>query len=147
MKTLNEVIQEFERQEAFVAYYMQDGTQFRSDALHYLKEYKEKQNIRIYIPDGYIHSKIGDKNFSCPKCHAEFIVLPEENPALIWDDLRKMEGKPIWVEQYNGDTKGWLLILRTNYEVITCTTKHGNSFYLYKSSYGETWQAYRKERE
>ena len=37
MKTLDEVILEFERQEAFVKYYMQDKTQFRSDALYYLK--------------------------------------------------------------------------------------------------------------
>lgn len=45
MKTLNEVIQEFERQEAFVAYYMQDKTQFRSDALYYLKEYQKLINV------------------------------------------------------------------------------------------------------
>ena len=44
MRTLDEVIQEFERQEAFVVYYMQDKTQFRSDALHYLKEYRKLIN-------------------------------------------------------------------------------------------------------
>ena len=92
------------------------------DALHYLREYRKLDSL-------------------------DAVAFPEDdNPALTWDELKQMEGKPVWMEQCNGDTKGWLLILRTNYDVINCTTKHGNSFYLYKSSYGKTWQAYRKER-
>lgn len=93
------------------------------DALQYLRWYKELAD------------------------DSEAFAKWKENPPLTWDELRTMDGKPVWVEQCNGDTKGWLLILRTNYDVINCTTKHGNSFYLYKSSYGEKWQAYRKENK
>ena len=100
----------------------------KKDALHYLKEYRDLKATMDW------HEEM------------ERIRYRLMNPPLTWDELKQMEGKPVWVEQCNGDTKGWLLILRTNYDVITCTTKHGNSFYLYKSSYGEKWQAYRKER-
>ena len=98
------------------------------DALHYLREYKKYTDTMCALPDYYdwVHSA--------------------DNPPLSWDELRQMEGKPVWVERCDGDTKGWLLILRTNYDVITCTTKHGNSFYLYKNHYCEKWQAYRKEQ-
>ena len=133
MKMLDEVITElktiYDRYEAEGCFYCSFQREcvgsycYLFDALHYLKEYQTMQY-------GYI------------KAMADL----EDNPQLTWQELRQMEGKPVWVEQCNGDTKRWLLILRTNYDVITCTTKHGNSFYLYKSSYGEKWQAYRKER-
>lgn len=48
MKTLDEVIQEFENREMFVQYYMQDGSQYSSDALYYLKEYREHLKWQAY---------------------------------------------------------------------------------------------------
>lgn len=33
-----------------------------NDALHYLKELQELKNTNMYIPDGYIQAKLGDKN-------------------------------------------------------------------------------------
>jgi len=94
-----------------------------SDALQWLKGYRAHIEL----------DKLRDK------CETE-------NDPLSWDELRTMEGKPVWVERCDGDTKGWLLILRKCDDVVTCTTKYGNSFYLYKANYGEKWQAYRKER-
>ena len=145
-----------------------------ADALHYLKTYRENQQTYIEnsreaeeARERYLEAvkncELAENKYrklyeetsqnlrntsqiTCPKCHSEFVILPEANNALTWDELRQMEGKPEWVERCDGDTKGWLLILRTNYDVITCTTKHGNSFYLYKNHYCEKWQAYRKER-
>ena len=102
-----------------------------TDALHYLKTIETTENL--YHDAVNKLSKWEDEDWK-DRC------LP-----LTWDELKQMEGKPIWMEQCNTDTKGWLLILRTNFDVINCTTRHGNSFYLYKSSYGERWQAYRKE--
>ena len=95
------------------------------DALHYLREFQ-----------------------GLSKMWNDKLDKEQANPALTWSDLQQMEGKPVWVEQHHGDTKGWLLILRKcdDVDVVTCTTKHGNSFYLYKANYGEKWQAYRKER-
>ena len=46
MKSLDEVIEELERQQDFIQTLMQDGTQYNSDVLYYLKEYqKSKQNL------------------------------------------------------------------------------------------------------
>lgn len=102
------------------------------DALYYLKTIETTENL--YHDAVNELSKWKDEDWK------------DRYLPLTWDELKQMEGKPVWVEQYNTDIKGWLLILRTNFDVITCTTRHGNSFHLYKSSYGERWQAYRKER-
>lgn len=100
-------------------------------ALGYLKEYRKIKNHLACINNAEIR---GD--------NTQII----NNPPLTWNELQTMEGEPVWAEQHHGDTKGWLLILRKCDDVVTCTTKHGNSFYLYKANYGEKWQAYRKER-
>ena len=108
MKTLDEVIDELEDEGLF------------ADALHYLKEHREKLNTRIYIPEGYTREKTGftHQDFSntfreephfirdvmvgtsqklrntsqitCPKCHSEFVILPEANDPLTWSDLNRL---------------------------------------------------------
>ena len=111
-----------------------------SDALYYLKEYHDdRENFSEAISN-------------CGKALNKYIMdihalaQQKENLPLTWSELCTMEGKPVWVEQHHGDIKGWLLILRKCDDIVTCTTKHGNSFYLYKANYGEKWQAYRKDR-
>lgn len=146
MKTLDEVIKGFECcqnvecNECPYKILINDDTHVPcdqlekdEDALHYLKEYKANRED----PDGDHQQLKKARNLLW-----EFY----QNDPLTWDELKTMEGKPVWVEQHHGDTKGWLLILRKCDDVVTCTTKHGNSFYLYKANYGEKWQAYRKER-
>ena len=145
MKSLDEVIKKIEKQ--WVCPSSDEADEYcelydvRDDVLHYLKEYRDdRENFSEAISN-------------CRKALNKYIMdintlaQQEENLPLTWDELRTMECKPIWVEQHHGDTKGWLLILRKCDDVVTCTTKHGNSFYLYKANYGEKWQAYRKERE
>lgn len=56
-------------------------TAVKEDALHYLKENRTLQY-------GYI------------KAMADL----EDNPPLTWDELKQMEGKPVWVE-YTDDEK------------------------------------------
>ena len=125
MRTLKEVIAILAKGIADVEAY--DAV---DDALYYLREY---------------HDNYGNLIASMNH-HLRKIKELEQNDPLSWEELCEMEGEPIWVEQHHGDTKGWLLILRKCDDVVTCTTKHGNSFYLYKANYGEKWQAYRKER-
>lgn len=164
MRTLNEVIEAIEVcRDSYVA-----GKIIKSDALHYLKAFRDAKDTLEREKDRYAEAVknceraenkykklteeasqnlVNTSQITCPKCHSEFVILPESNDPLTWDELQQMEGKPVWVEQHHGDTKGWLLILRKCDDVVTCTTKHGNSFYLYKANYGEKWQAYRKERQ
>lgn len=55
MMTLDEVIIGIKEQ-------MGLGDSVLIDALYYLKELQELKNTRIYIPEGYIRAKLGDKN-------------------------------------------------------------------------------------
>lgn len=78
------------------------------------------------------------------------MILPEANNALTWEELKVMEGKPVWVEdnidEPEDTTKYWAIYRRiekaqeTEYALLS-------DFYYDKAQYGETWQAYRKERE
>ena len=98
-----------------------------ADALQWLKGYRAHIEL----------DKLRDK------CEAE-------NEPLSWDELRQMEGKPVWIEEigrkystpywaihngimdgYDGDENLYL----EPFEVLT------------KFTLGKTWQAYRKERE
>lgn len=69
----------------------------------------------------------------------------EDNPPLSWDELRLLKGKPVWVEcKYY---RQWAIIgeINDDYEIIKFY-----GFRLYapedKSTMGDDWQAYRKER-
>lgn len=67
------------------------------------------------------------------------------NDPLTWDELREMEGKPVWVEHKHYSK--WLIV----YEVYEHTiVLDGNGFYVqYFSDDNEKeirWKAYKKER-
>ena len=122
MKTLDEVIKNLE-----------DGTEHLSvmlisretwtDALQWLKGYKAHIEL----------DKLRDK------CEAE-------NEPLSWDELKQMEGKPVWVESLL--YKQWAVIAYIGEEYIRF---EGANLYAPECRIymGEDngWQAYRKERE
>ena len=79
---------------------------------------------------------------------------PENNVALSWDELKQMEGKPVWVDGEHGciwNQKSWVLIRldKENEDLIICVgTDNGHyEFAIGKEDYGTDWQAYRKERK
>ena len=117
MKTLDEVIAELEDEGLF------------ADALQYLKEYRaEKDDLERtkkmcfeFVGSKMIEAEKRGMTIRCPNCGDEFIILPESNDPLIWDELRTMEGKPMMVESTT-------LVLNRNMDE------------------NEFWQAYRKER-
>ena len=98
-----------------------------TDALHYLKEYRTLQC-------GYV------------KAMADL----EDNPALSWDELKGMEGKPVWVEAESLSVgvspywNDWYIIKSfSNDEFMYCN----DGFKWAKETQGRLWQAYRKERK
>ena len=121
-----------------------DGAECVPDALHYLKILKD-------ILDPLKIKKITHE-ITCPQCNSVIaILLPESNPPLTWQELRQMEGKPVWVE--GGDDsicwnhKSWVLIRSDceNDDLIICQgADYG--FAISKEDYCSNWQAYRKER-
>ena len=96
---------------------------YREDALQWLKGYR-----------GHIElDKIRDK------CEAK-------NDPLTWDELKTMEGKPVWVE---GEGCGlWAIVGK--YEKTIYDTEYIDFIgyaTLQRNNMGEYWQAYRKERK
>ena len=152
MKTLNELIKSFELScgkkdcgqcpydDECLDHHVCECYERMNDTLHYLKELRNITNI----PMGYF--KNGETlQISCPKCHIEFVILPESNNALTWDELRQMEGKPIWIETDNNE-KFWTVVdnFRTicNQECLCCSKG-----YMCRSTHARgDWQAYRKRR-
>ena len=69
----------------------------------------------------------------------------EPNPALTWDELKQMEGKPVWMEFMNGE-KYWIVIrsigqLRDGTWMMTDDTE------FYTGNGKNNWRAYREERK
>ena len=92
-----------------------------SDALHYLKEYRKLDSI-------------------------DAVTFPEDdNPALSWDELRQMEGKPVWVECENFFCSQWVILTNVYDEKAMFIGDRIVDSEL-KEEMGDVWQAYRKER-
>lgn len=160
MKTLDEVIDNFEkacdleqRCEGCSGCLGQeygcpnDGAESVPDALHYLKVLKD-------ILDPLKVKKITHE-ITCPWCQSKIaILLPESNDPLTWDELRKMEGKPVWIEADDGKYKGWVivgkfysLVEEEDLDAHVDLYYFGRSMEYSKEMYGYYWQAYRKERK
>ena len=143
MKTLNEVIKawsicfsDISRSDCTECPYADDDGEAacfnhdREDALHYLKEYRAEMKHAEDI---------------CLK--AEKVVKDaERNDPISWDELKQMEGKPVWVETLL--YKQWAVIAYVGDDHIRF---EGVNLYAPESRIymGEEngWQAYRKERQ
>lgn len=136
MKTLDEVIKALEdANDGRVACNGDTECGYRDigiDALHYLKEYQ-----------GYLIGKEISEAFD--EAYTEMY-----NPPLTWDELKQMEGKPVWVEAESLSVgvspywKDWYIIKSfSNDEFMYCN----DGFEWAKEMQGRLWQAYRKERE
>ena len=158
MKTLDEVIDNFEkacdlerRCEGCSGCLGQeygcpnDGAECVPDALHYLKVLKD-------ILDPLKVKKITHE-ITCPQCNSVIaILLPESNEPLTWDELKDMEGKPVWVE-YGCDfnQKRWVIIgsfhgRKNEFQYMDVSGGYPNTFWEKDMGEDEFWQAYRKER-
>ena len=80
------------------------------------------------------------------KLAAQRFVMEYDNPPLTWDELKQMEGKPVWVEA----------LLYKQWAIIACVYDkyirfEGANLYApeHRAYMGADngWQAFRKERE
>ena len=92
------------------------------DALHYLKEYRTLQTA-----------------------YTTAMADAEDNPPLTWNELKEMEGKPVWVKYRCFDA--WMLITDVIMDSLWLVNTEGEELGLPKEDMGKTWQAYRKERK
>lgn len=127
MKTLDEVINELEYEAKYNA---GDWCELDSDALHYLKEYRDCGQCSY--ADSYL------------RCTQE-----NSNAPLTWEQLKQMEGKPVWIE-YDDHDKGRKRTYFKIWDVVDFLSGGDmcmvSKWTFQKDDLGKTWQAYRKER-
>ena len=156
MKTLDEVI--------FEAPYT--PTPWEVDALHYLKEYRsdklqweadrklwqekaaefeEAKQRHIEAAKSYLKEKAEMEEIS-----SDYVALKQwwteqqVNPPLSWDELKTLEGKPVWVETKYYSSR-WAVITDVD-DVRICFVGEQLLDSEIVQEMGKTWQAYRKER-
>ena len=114
------------------------------DALHYLKEYRSEKAMWEADRKGYL-DWIEQYKESREK-HQQAVIELKKNPALTWDELRTMEGKPVWVEALL--YKKWAVIayVGDNHIRFEGVNLYAPESRIYMGA-EDGWQAYRKERE
>lgn len=139
MKTLDEVMNEmaFEQQ-----YNTSEWTELNAEALHYLKEYKDDKD------------ELDSTRFAYLDILTDYVTLKnfwaesQANPPLTWDELREMDGKPVWIElsyQMAWGLNDGTYIDAFGHEIVTIKVLH-DLWHLDKALMGKVWQAFRKER-
>ena len=116
----------------------------REDALHYLKEYRQ---TREDLLDGM--KRLEEKEMMFIHTMADL----ENNLPLSWDELRQMEGKPVWIDSVPL-VRRWVIIKKFhpiggNKNLFDMEVEDGGHF-LRKNMRRDDpawWQAYRKERK
>ena len=133
MKTLDEVI--------FEAPY--SPTPWEADALHYLKEYRSEKAMWEADRKGFLNWI--EQYKEAREKHQQAVIELKKNPPLTWDELKTMEGKPVWVEYLkDGESYDaeWIIIQDINDECMSDTQRFGYQ----KLDYSDYWKAYRKEK-
>ena len=129
MKTLDEIIE--------TAPY--SGTAWTRDALYYLKEYK---TVRESLLENL------KRNDDLRQMYLNAMAQWEENPPLTWEQLKEMEGEPIFIVQtgINKIISGWTVV--KNFGQTESGDYIITSERLFEKKYfGKTWNAYRRRYE
>ena len=144
-KTLDEVIEYFNNQCKMRHVYLTEDADARfAEALHYLKEYKNTdENYKKAI------AHVTEVIDHYEKMVADYLAV--NNPPLTWDELKQMEGKPVWVEYGIGfNQKRWVVIHSFHNTGSFCymnvSGNYPDTFWQKDMGEDEFWQAYRKER-
>ena len=126
MRTLDEVI--------FEAPYTM--TPWEENAIYYLKKYRDHMKNEIIELQEELKKQKG---------MIEFLEKP-----LTWDELKQMEGKPVWMEvkYHNPEViyKYWTIVKYFDSNKGGDMIFTGTGFY-YKDLLGVDWKAYRKEKK
>ncbi len=111
-----------------------DTRQRKLDALHYLKEYQRYQNT----PSRNGHMALVD-----------YFEESQKNEPLTWQELKSMEGMPVWVEWTKTEESYWCFVGEwfDDDEMRVYHIGRDYADYIHKTIYTpDIVQAYRKER-
>lgn len=83
----------------------------------------------------------------------EYLNSADENPPLTLDELREMEGEPVWTIEFGGaETGAWEIVgaytedAKSRDTIKLCSLNNGR-YDVGANLYGETWIAYRRKPE
>lgn len=69
-----------------------------------------------------------------------------ENKPLTLEQLRQMDGEPVWIKGSDAKTSGWALIKgKREKQIANCPDDWNISYYM--KDYGKTWLAYSRKLE
>ena len=152
MKTLDEVIAYFDNQTwRYCVYLTEDAEDIYNDALHYLRAFRNAKNaldterertIEAYCQWEDAKEKLEAQTSQMMWVDKHFQFEISDNPALDWDELRTMEGKPVWVV-VDGKERWRIIREVTNEHLIL---ESGLPLHKCWMNHPDGWQAYRKER-
>lgn len=77
---------------------------------------------------------------------AESALCAEPNEPLTLDELRQMDGEPVYIFGEHADYSGWAIPRRNTAKYIAACSDNKNISY-YPKGYGKTWLAYRHKPE
>lgn len=77
-----------------------------------------------------------------------YLMEREENASLTLEELRKMDGEPVWIVSLTDDFTSWGIVRVTEMGESWSLAVAGTSRIIgFKDDYGETWTAYRSKQE
>lgn len=133
----------------------------RVDALHYLKEYRDKahrldigiaEHARSFEQLGVEIARYQEAVKNCEEAENKYRQLAQNsvevgNPPLTWDELKSMEEKPVWLINTATEEAEWVLVGEwfDEDEMRICRMWRDYANYISREFYGNIWQAYRKE--
>lgn len=104
------------------------------------------QNIREHLEEsGTQQSMIGSSwiEYAIEVVGAQYTVSPSSNDPLTLEELREMEGEPVWFSNDFTKTHTWRVISHVSKWIVYFTD--GGSGII--KDYGKTWMAYRRKPE
>lgn len=115
--------------------------------IHYLHEYRSEK--KLWEADRKLWT---DKQEQVDKTRQKYIDKLKEleigtlNDPLTWNELKQMEGKPVWVETKKFGSR-WYLFEIDDIKIM-CVSRYGEHIQLFRFEMNKgDWQAYRKERK
>ena len=129
-----------------------DEMSIEKQMLHYLKMYRSDQ-IQ-WEADREDWRDKWESYIEARERHLDAVKELKRNDPLTWDELKSMEGKPVWVEynlhignkDFRDNSKRWCIVreFKPWHDTEIIITENG--FVLSKNEQIKCWQAYRKER-
>ena len=144
MKSLDEVIKARKICDAL-------DTECEESGCPYLREIEYKDGQSTYEAVSCLRDMNDDTLHYLQKyqkcCQEMLDAEMEDYRALTWEELKEMKGKPVWIEgrTMEEDYKYWCIVEETDVlDTYIHLREHG--YNNWKETYGDWWNAYRKER-